>query len=1265
MYCIRLVDRNAIIMEEEESDSPASDSSLEQIDQDLEGVENVLRTSRRRLGRAFYASVDSMLGSVRSRLEGRQINASSDELSERLRNAELAHSAGIPLNLLRSNRDLQERRGSRSSILERVSSVSNIQKRTNEDQNAGAAEPPTSQQQESLRGFHRSSSLVASRVQAEELDPRLDVFGGGADMPALTPVAETVEATGASDDMETEDAKDTDDDMEIDVDTAEETAKEPETPILLSELSQKMAAKLTRSISGSIAPSSDNDEVSGYAVYSWGPQTSSSLHDDGEAKTVADAQLSSRSRIGRLSGILSVAAGPRHSACATKEGQVFTCGDNSFGAVDPSRRDVTSIVRPSVLEVLGTAVVRQVSCGWDHTAAVTTTGAVLTWGCNDKDQLGHLRSSSDSPTTFCGPKTLVLGPGRRAISVACGNKFTIVLTTRMSVLVCGDDAVSGYKATSPTEEKASRRLPGQLPALVGLPLVSVAAGKGHAVVLTAHGSAYAWGNNAFGSCGRPHPKQLSLPVPIIMPRNHSETPLGATPFPNWVQGSGLSMADDVAVVHAACGDDHTVLVTRSGRLLVCGSNSDGQLGTENGKLVEQVEALNHPDKGRHFRSAEAGNKNTLLVDDVGDVWQMGAGSGLRRVLAGKNILTIAAGGKQCVAVAVGGAKHLQFSMTEDERLAASSSGNLAQSLESLVKRVPEEKGDDRPLSSEGEDLVKRTGELLKYPSVLNSLFLDPNELDHLYTEICKVGGEKLRSALSVATEQSIKLGLDSIRTENARLIHPEAVRFLLHYIRFFDREDDESVFDVRGSCIQSLCEALLNLPYEGFKALMGWISLYPRELFVPMLLNPLLRQLSIALHIDVDANGVEHVKASRKTIPAIVGVLRWLNRASERTGNAKPEDFYSAAVGKIPLELLYEDLRALKNSNPKQRSSSFLICANPFLIPPSTKRDLLQIESNVNMIKVATQDAQFDASAGHMEVDPFFVLEIERDNLLQKTLENIKKARPIDLRKKLRVKFKGEEGVDAGGVTKEFFQLLSEELFDVSSGLWTRRFGDEITWFNPDCTWDDEGFEMVGVLVGLALYNGVLIDVHFPSAVYRKLLNLPLGLEDLVDQDLRKGLQQLLDYEGDDVEMVFCLTFEVSWIDLDVERKVELKPGGGDIPVTSRNKEEYVLLYVKWLLVDSIEPQWNAFKKGLMRLMQTSSLDLFGPQELELFVVGSPDFNFSALEENTQYEGGYDKESPVVKNLWRFVKSADIETQKMFLKFSTGTSMVSRCGGGC
>ncbi len=63
----------------------------------------------------------------------------------------------------------------------------------------------------------------------------------------------------------------------------------------------------------------------------------------------------------------------------------------------------------------------------------------------------------------------------------------------------------------------------------------------------------------------------------------------------------------------------------------------------------------------------------------------------------------------------------------------------------------------------------------------------------------------------------------------------------------------------------------------------------------------------------------------------------------------------------------------------------------------------------------------------------------------------------------------------------QFFQLLSEELFDVeTSGLWSKKYGNEINWFNPENTWDESGYEMIGVLFGLALYNSVLLDVRFP-----------------------------------------------------------------------------------------------------------------------------------------------------------------------------------------
>ena len=159
-----------------------------------------------------------------------------------------------------------------------------------------------------------------------------------------------------------------------------------------------------------------------------------------------------------------------------------------------------------------------------------------------------------------------------------------------------------------------------------------------------------------------------------------------------------------------------------------------------------------------------------------------------------------------------------------------------------------------------------------------------------------------------------------------------------------------------------------------------------------------------------------------------------------------------------------------------------------------------------------------------------------------------------------------------------------------------------------------------------------------------------------MDEELRKGLKQLLDYHGDDVEEIFCVTFELTWMEMGEERRLELKPNGANIPVTNENREEYVLRYVRWVLVDSIQSQWDSFQTGLMRVMEDSSLDLFLPEELELLVVGTPELDFAALQSNTKYEGGYDEDSDVVNNFWKFVKDAPLETQVKLLKFAAAST---------
>lgn len=832
-------------------------------------------------------------------------------------------------------------------------------------------------------------------------------------------------------------------------------------------------------------------------LYSWG-WGKQSLHDDEndrlpeslmksiEHNETIEDELQVTSRLSSKA-ILAVSTGQHHSACATSQGTLYVVGTNFHGSVDPDLPDETICPKPIILDALGQVRVVQVSCGFDHTAALSSNGSVITWGGNSYGQLGHRANSMRKVTLGEGPlhvrpAGMVLGKGRRASAIACGAYFTLVLTTRRSLLVCGDPIIAGHRDGS---QFGSLK---ELPSLVGLPLVGISAGDGHAAVVTAHGTALIWGKNRKGCCGREYPDELALPVPAKVT---SETePTSQLPFANWEiskqsDGMTVKLVDDVAIQHAACGYSHTVLVTRSGRLLVFGDNGRGQLGmAASEKPIMTATPVYHP-KGDRFVSAETGNAHSILLDSMGDVW-LTSTTGMNCILRGKAVLAIAAGGDDnsvAIASPPTGMLTRQFSTEFEE-----DGSVIVDQVESLLDEMD---SDSANKISAGRDIAKRTEELLKYPALLNSLFLNPADLDEMFERI-KRGDVEIKKTIALAIERGLRFGLESLGN-NSRLIYPEAVRCLLLYIIFFDIRHDNVPFDVRGDSIMLFCDTLLGLPFEGYRALHGWVTtLYSSKLFVKMLVRPLLVSLNACLMFHVDENQVQHFQPSRRSVPVIVGVLSWLYTIAEEANLALPTDFYSDGVSEIDVNILFEDLYRMKKAAKHERSKNFYICAHPFLISPGCKRNLLQMESQVEMYKAMLGDIKIDdisTSQHTISVNPFFHLEVSREKLLEETLEKIKTAEPKEVRKRLRVAFKGEEGLDAGGVTKEFFQLLSEDLFEPNSGLWTTKYGDDINWFSSDNTWDIKNYELVGILFGLGLYNSVLLDVRFPIAVYRKIVS--------------------------------------------------------------------------------------------------------------------------------------------------------------------------------
>eukprot|EP00808_Paulinella_micropora_P030538 g79412.t1 len=396
-------------------------------------------------------------------------------------------------------------------------------------------------------------------------------------------------------------------------------------------------------------------------------------------------------------------------------------------------------------------------------------------------------------------------------------------------------------------------------------------------------------------------------------------------------------------------------------------------------------------------------------------------------------------------------------------------------------------------------------------------------------------------------------------------------------------------------------------------------------------------------------------------------------------------------------QIVIDDDEEEEEGEEEMREMAFSVVYYPFLLDPTSKANLIHLEAEREQMHrvILTQMSRFTEELFGEGIfnelgSEFLVLEVRRTSVLRDSLGAIQPyllSDPLALRKPLKVVFRGEPGVDAGGVKKEFFQLLMREVFDPMYGMFTFDQESGLFYFNPDagCIGEEEAqraeeeFRLVGIMLGLAIYNMVILDVRFPLAVYKQLLGLPVCFQDLeqLDPTLSRSLRLLLDYQGDDVEDVFGLSFAVNSMQYGQVLTHELIPGGAFHAVTQANKKEYVRLYTQHRLAASVAPHLRAFSDGFHLLWASGALlPLFTAQELEKLVCGSSELKFEDLKESTLYKGWGDQaeeeqeeddvrteskaqatppEAPVIGFFWDSFKAMTQKQKRQLLRFTTGS----------
>ncbi|XP_037316049.2 E3 ubiquitin-protein ligase HECW2 isoform X1 [Pungitius pungitius] len=287
---------------------------------------------------------------------------------------------------------------------------------------------------------------------------------------------------------------------------------------------------------------------------------------------------------------------------------------------------------------------------------------------------------------------------------------------------------------------------------------------------------------------------------------------------------------------------------------------------------------------------------------------------------------------------------------------------------------------------------------------------------------------------------------------------------------------------------------------------------------------------------------------------------------------------------------------------------------------------------------------------------------IRRDHLLEDAFNQIMCYSRKDLqRSKLYVSFVGEEGLDYSGPSREFFFLVSRELFNPYYGLFEYSANDTYTvQISPMSAFVDnhhEWFRFSGRILGLALIHQYLLDAFFTRPFYKGLLRIPCDLSDLeyLDEEFHQSLQWMKD---NDIEDMLDLTFTVNEEVFGQITERELKVGGANIPVSEKNKKEYIERMVKWRIERGVVQQTDSLVRGFYEVVDARLVSVFDARELELVIAGTAEIDLSDWRNNTEYRGGYHDNHIVIRWFWAAVERFNNEQRLRLLQFVTGTSSI-------
>ncbi|CAD7952288.1 unnamed protein product [Amoebophrya sp. A25] len=285
-------------------------------------------------------------------------------------------------------------------------------------------------------------------------------------------------------------------------------------------------------------------------------------------------------------------------------------------------------------------------------------------------------------------------------------------------------------------------------------------------------------------------------------------------------------------------------------------------------------------------------------------------------------------------------------------------------------------------------------------------------------------------------------------------------------------------------------------------------------------------------------------------------------------------------------------------------------------------------------------------------------LNLRRDQVFMDSYHQLRHRTAEEFKAKVVVNFQGEEGMDAGGLTREWYKKLGEDMFNPGYALFEPAGGKISTYHpNPASNVNEAHlhfFKFAGRIIGKCIYDNYHMGSYFTRGLYKLMLRKRTDPEDLefLDPTYYKNVQYMR--ENDVQYLDLSMTAERQ--EFGETKTYDLVPGGRDIEVTNENKEEYIQRMCEFKLLGSVKEQVAAFLEGFHELMP-QEIQIFDSKELELLICGLPEIDLEDLRMNTEYQN-YTATSLQIVWFWEIVEEMSQEQRAWLLQFVTGTSQV-------